>query len=217
MRWRGFRRRRLWRKGDGLFLGGLAGIIVAALVIHFINVQLRPIMAELASAQVQNAVTTVINRVVSEEVTEGHITYDKIIKLETNEAGAVTALKSDMSEANLLRADILTALVDEVDQVNELPLSIPVGNLTGVDLLSGRGFDIPVTVLTTGTAEAGFENVFSDAGINQTRHQIMLNVSVPVSILMPGYSTRTAVKAHVCVAETVIVGQVPGTYLQLGD
>lgn len=217
MRWRGFRQRRLWRKGDGLFLGGLAGVAAAIFVIHFMNVQLRPVMAELASAQVRNTVTMVINRVVSEEVTEGHITYDNIIKLETNEAGAVTVLKSDMSAANLLRSDILTALVDEVDQVNKLPLSIPLGSLSGIDLLSGRGFDIPVKVLTTGTAAAEFENVFSDAGINQTRHQIMLNISVPVSILMPGYSTQTAVKAQVCVAETVIVGQVPGTYLQFGE
>lgn len=214
MRWRGFWRRNLWRKGDGPILGGLAGIAAAVLVIQFVNAQLRPIMAQLAAAQVHNAVTTVINQVVSRQVTEGRITYDDMIHLETNSAGMVTALKSDMSAVNLLRTEILTALLSEVEQVNELPLGIPLGNLSGLSILSGRGAAIPLTVLTAERAEAEFENVFSDAGINQTRHQIMLNVSVPVGILMPGYTTQTVVTSQVCVAETVIVGQVPSTYLQ---
>lgn len=215
MRWRRFRRR-TGTRGAGLALGSLAGIALAVLTIGFLNAQLRPVVAELASAQVQNAVTAVINTVVSNEVTQGRITYDDIITLEKGASGAVMALKSNMAEVNLLRADILSALLSEVNEVNALPLSIPVGNLTGIELLSGRGFDIPMEVLTAGTAGAEFENAFSDAGINQTRHQIMLNVSVPVSILMPGYTTQTVVTAQVCVAETVIVGQVPETYLQLG-
>lgn len=215
MRWHGFQRWHWLRKGDGLVLGGVAGVAAAVLLIHFINAQLHPVMAELASAQVHNAVTMAISRVVSDGVAEGHLTYDDMVHLETNSAGAVTALTSNMSAANLLRAEILIALVNEVDQVNSLELGIPLGNLTGIDLLSGHGFNIPLTVLTTGTAEAEFENVFSDAGINQTQHQIMLNISVPVSILMPGYSTQTIVTSQVCVAETVIVGQVPSTYLQL--
>lgn len=201
---------------DGRVAGLLLGGVLAVLTIHFLNGQLRPVMAELASAQIQNAMTLVIDNVVSTEISKGNVTYDDIIRLEIDGTGAVTALKSDMARVNLLRSDILNALVAEVDRTNILSMGIPLGNLTGIDLLSGRGPDIPINVMTTGSADASFENVFSSAGINQTRHQIMLDIAVPVSILLPGFTTETRVSAQVCVAETVIVGRVPETYLQFG-
>ena len=67
-------------------------------------------------------------------------------------------------------------------------------------------------VLSVGTPSAAFENTLTDAGINQTKHQIVLHVEVVVSILMPGYTTSTTVESSLAVAETVIVGSVPETY-----
>ena len=56
----------------------------------------------------------------------------------------------------------------------------------------------------------------SDAGINQTRHQILLDVTVAVEILLPGSTLNTEIGAQIPVAETVIVGTVPDTVLQWG-
>lgn len=201
---------------DGRIVSVLLAVALVLLTIRFLNGQLRPVMAELASAQIQNVMTLIIDNVVSTEVAKGNVTYDEIIRLETDGSGAITALKSDMARVNLLRSDILNALVAEVNRKNVLSMGIPLGNLTGIDLLSGRGPEIPVHVMTTGSADAHFENAFSSAGINQTRHQIMLDIAVPISILLPGYTTETLVSAQVCVAETVIVGRVPETFLQFG-
>ena len=55
-------------------------------------------------------------------------------------------------------------------------------------------------------------NAFSAAGINQTRHQILLSVDVYTSILRPGFTASTKVSNEIAVAETVIVGSVPETY-----
>ena len=50
------------------------------------------------------------------------------------------------------------------------------------------------------------------AGINQTRHQILLHVDVYTGILLPGFTASTKVSNEIAVAETVIVGGVPQTY-----
>ena len=63
-----------------------------------------------------------------------------------------------------------------------------------------------------GSATASFRNSFSSAGINQTRHQILLQMDVSVSILLPGFRTSTKVSNEITVAESVIVGAVPQTY-----
>ena len=96
-------------------------------------------------------------------------------------------------------------------------LGIPLGSLTGLASASNLGPNIPVRVLTAATPSADFRNVFTSAGINQTLHQIMLEVQVEVTLLIPGGTVETVVEAQVCAAETLLVGSVPETYLELTE
>lgn len=196
-------RKRLWK--DSLILPAVLGIGLAVLFIHTVNAQIRPIMIQLAIAQAHNDVVEVLTKTV-EQIP---LSYDEIITLEKGEAGQITALKSDMSAVNTYRSQLLERLVSNTGELQKQHISIPLGTLTGIELLSGRGPGIPVKVLTIGQAESSFENVFSSAGINQTRHQIMLNLTVTASVLMPGVTTQTDITTQICVAETVIVGNVP--------
>ena len=111
-----------------------------------------------------------------------------------------------------MQADILDTILTRIDQVSARELSIPVGTLTGFSLLAGRGPRISVRMESVGSSEANFHNEFVSAGINQTKHQIILTVDVSVSILLPGFTTATKVSNSFIVAETVIVGAVPDTY-----
>ena len=104
--------------------------------------------------------------------------------------------------------DILLRL----SEVSTTELSIPIGTLTGSSLLAGRGPAIKVKMQSVGSTTASFRNTFGSAGINQTRHQILLDVQVNMSILLPGFRTSTKVNNEISVAETVIVGSVPENY-----
>ena len=99
-----------------------------------------------------------------------------------------------------------------MSEVSTSELSIPVGTLTGSTLLAGRGPCIRVRMQAVGSADASLRNAFSAAGINQTRHQILLHVDVYTGILLPGFTASTKVSNEIAVAETVIVGSVPETY-----
>lgn len=205
MRRQPFRRLRPWNSGA---LSAFLGIGLALLFIHTVNQRIRPMMVDLATSQVNNEVVRLLARAVDEMPMD----YDSVITLEKDDQGRITALKSDMTAVSAYRAKLLDCLVDEMDELKKRDLSIPIGSLTGVDLLSGRGPGVPVKVLSVGAAKSAFENVFASAGINQTRHQIMLNITVTASILMPGKTTQTDITTQMCVAETVIVGDVPENY-----
>jgi len=69
-------------------------------------------------------------------------------------------------------------------------------------------------VVTLGNPSATFSNEFLTAGINQTKHQIMLEISIQVNILVPGHATQETISTQMLVAETVIVGDVPNTFGQ---
>jgi hypothetical protein len=96
-------------------------------------------------------------------------------------------------------------------------LGVPVGSLIFPELFSGRGPAIPVQVLAIRNSDASFSSHFTQAGINQTLQQLTMDVVVDISVLVLGKTHSLQVKSQVVVAETIIVGQVPNTYLQTGD
>lgn len=210
--WRG---RRFYRRGKGLWLAGALGVLSAFVFIFCLDLRLRPVVETMAEAKVTNAVTQLLDQAVAEEVQERALTYSDFITAEKDASGRITALTSNMVALNDLRTGILRDAVAAVDQIDTQNLAIPVGNLTGINFLSGRGFDLPVDVMTVGYAHAVYQSRFSDAGINQTRHQLLLEVTVSVDILLPGGDLPAEITAQVPVAETVIVGSVPDTYVEL--
>lgn len=203
--------------GDGLIISAMIGIGLAVFLIWTINRQLMPIVSSMATTKVSNAVTQELEQAVNDYISSQDLSYNDIISLEKDDTGAVTALTSNMVRLNSMRNTILNQVVSSIDKLDSAKISIPIGNITGISFLSGRGITLPVQVISVGTAKATFDQVFTAVGINQTRHQIMLNVTVSVSILIPGDTITTNVSTQVCAAETVIVGGVPQTYLQVGQ
>ena len=176
------------------------------------TVRMRPLLESLATTRVSNTVNRIIFEAVNEAIQEGDISYEELISLEKDNEGKITAVHSNMAAFNRLQAQILDIILARIDQVSARELSIPIGTLTGSALLAGRGPRISVRMESVGSSSARFENRFDSAGINQTNHQIVLEVDVSVAILLPGFTTATTVSTAVTVAETVIVGSVPETY-----
>lgn len=210
-RWRGPR----WTPRGTAWISVLLALGMLLGFLLWVNQQLRPILKAMVVTQISNAVTASVNDAIAVGIAAEHISYDDMVIVETDDSGRATVLKSNLAQANLLRSELLSMVLNKVSELAAEDFSIPFGNLTDIDILSGRGPDITVRVLSVGAVNAAFQHQFSDAGVNQTLHQIMLDISVTVQILLPGETVETPVQTQVCVAETVIVGEVPSTYLQL--
>ena len=181
--------------------------LTVAVVLH-----MKPVVVDLATARTSNAVNRIVVAAVNDAVDSGRIDYEQLVDFDKDADGHVTALRSNMAAFNRLQASIADDILQRMAEVSSTDLAIPIGTLTGSPLLAGRGPCLRVRMQSVGTATARFDNQFSSAGINQTRHRIILNVDVHVSILLPGLTTYTKVSNEISVAETVIVGGVPETY-----
>ena len=175
-------------------------------------VQMGPILTSMATARVSNTVNRIVVAAVDEAIQGGEIDYSVLVSFEKDTEGKVTALKSNMAAFNRLQSRIADDILLRLSEVSTTELSIPLGTLTGSSLLAGRGPALKIKMQSVGSTTASFRNTFSAAGINQTRHQIMLDVDVHMSILLPGFRTSTKVTNEITVAETIIVGSVPQTY-----
>ena len=189
----------------------LTGILLLALLILLLA-HLRPVLTSMATARVSNSVNRIVAAAVEEAIQRGDINYEAFVTFEKDATGRVTALRSNVAEVNRMQSAISEEILHRLSEVSTSELRIPIGTLTGSALLSGRGPYITVRMQAVGSASAVFRNEFSAAGINQTRHQILLEVDVYMSILLPGIRTSTTVANEIAVAETVIVGSVPESY-----
>lgn len=173
---------------------------------------MKPILTSLATARVSNTVNRIVVAAVNEAIASGDIDYGTLVTFEKDLEGRITALRSNMAEVNRLQNKIADDILARLSEVSTSELRIPLGTLTGSALLAGRGPSLAVRMQAVGSTTASFRDAFTSAGINQTRHQILLDVDVYMSILLPGFSTYTKVANEITVAETVIVGSVPQSY-----
>ncbi len=198
------------RQRVGIWLTLLVLALLAAAVSLLWH--LKPVMTSMATARVSNLVNRIVSAAVNEAVENGDIDYQNFGIFEKDETGHITALRSNVAEVNRMQGQITDEILHRLSEVATSELEIPLGTLTGSALLAGRGPSLFVRMQAVGSASAAFRNQFTAAGINQTRHQIFLDVDVYMSILLPGMKTSTRVSNEIAVAETVIVGGVPDTY-----
>lgn len=213
--WRLKLERRLRR---GLPLWVLTWLVAAAVMcatVRLTECALRPVLAAAARYQVRSQVTAAVEQWAARDLQERGVDYSDFVTITRNEAGEITALSADMARLNLLRAELSAHLLERLED-SQLELTVPVGSLLPIEPTWARGPELHLRALALGTASAEFESEFTSAGINQTRHRLWLELSVPVTVLLPGGGEELTVDSRLCVAETVIVGQVPQTWFQTG-
>ena len=193
-------------------------VLLAAALILFLmfRSRYRDVIRELAEIQVKNTTSDLTNDASAKQIADGVIQYDRIVYFEKDLDGRITALKTNMSEVNRLKTDILNIINDEILALDTSDIGIPLGSLFLPEFLSGKGPAIPVHILSIRNSDANFASAFSQAGINQTLHQLTMFVSVDVAVLVLGQTSSFTIISEVVVAETVIVGDVPDTFLQTG-
>ena len=191
-------------------------LTLAGAVFMLLRGQYHDVAASLARTQVMNVTSDLINDAIDRQIEEGSIAYDRMVYFEKDLDGRITALKTNMGLVNRLKTDTLNRINDEIMALDSDHIGIPLGSLFLPELLAGKGPRINVRVLSIRNSEADFDSRFSEAGINQTLHQLTLLVSVDVAVLVLGKTEHFTVESEVVVAETVIVGTVPETYLQTG-
>ena len=199
------------------WLRGILILLLILLVLFFaLRSKYRLVIQELAQTQVKNSTSDLTNDAIAKQIALGEIQYDRIVFFEKDLDGRITALKTNMTEVNRLKTDILDIINDEILALDTSDIGIPMGSLILPEFLSGKGPVIPVHILSIRNSDANFVSHFSQAGINQTLHRLNMEVSIDVAVLVLGHTSSFTMSSEVVVAETIIVGDVPQTYLQTG-
>jgi len=196
----------------------LALLIVAPVVIVlFLRFSVAPVVQELAKARVDNRASYIINEAVETLLRDEAVNYENIILLEKDISGNITALKTNMNEINRLKTKILSVIDTMLLDLDINEIGLPLGSVILPELFSGTGPKLPVKVMSISRSDAEFRNEFKEAGINQSLQQIMMDVIITMTILTPVGTETVTTTSQVVVAETVIVGNVPDSYVDVNQ
>ncbi len=189
--------------------------LAAGGVLWYVNASLRPMLEGLASARVESAAARATNEAILEVL--GTDAADALLSARESKEGHISLLTADAGKLNLLAADCAAAAQDRIMDLGEQGVSVALGTLSGVPLLSGLGPRLSFRFTPVGMVQSAFHSEFRSAGINQTLHRITLQLTSTVRIVLPGRSYSVTVTAQAPVSENVIVGDVPDAYTNVAN
>lgn len=193
----------------------IAGLLLAAGLIAM-EQNLSQTMLDMAFARAYSMAVETINRAVKEVTAKG-ITYEELIDAQTDAQGRISMLRANTMRMNELAARTALLAEEELNSAENQFVEIPLGAALGVRFLSGFGPRLEVQILPVGAVHTSFDTEFETAGINQTRHKIFLNLRATVSLIVPTGSQLVEVTSTVPIAESIIVGEVPDSFVDVNN
>ena len=180
-----------------------------------VDAHIRPVIQSMAAYQAKVYATRILNEAVEAQLAGESPSYRELVSLSTGDDGKINAVQTDVVRLNLLKAALTNAATDRLEELEQQTVLVPLGTLLGWQVLSGRGPLMEFRLVPAGYVRSSLSHRFDAAGINQTRHQIMLRLDASIIAVLPGYTTSTEVSTDFLLAETVIVGTSPDSFTQV--
>lgn len=178
---------------------------------------LRPHFLAYAEDRVRETVSYALYDVLTDSIYARRSEYAGLVLLERDRENGVTALRTDSILMNRLKVEAARAVYDALHTLEDTTIPIPLGNVVLPAFLTGCGPELSIGMVGLGYADAEFLSAFTTAGINQTRHQIILEVRAEVRLLSLLGSRTVAVTTGLAVSDTVLVGSTPEQYTYIDD
>lgn len=176
---------------------------------------MTPTILDVAQTRLKAETTKAVNEALNITMADS-VSYEDLVTIEKDVNNDVSLIYANSSKVNALARQMALISQSKINALESFEVDIPLGTLSGVPLLSGKGPKINITVSPVGTVNCTFTSVFQSAGINQTLHRVYINVESVVDLIIPTAHTEVVTSTPILLCESVIIGKVPQTFLQGG-
>ena len=190
-------------------------LVSACGVFWYVNRSLRPVLEGLSKARVESIAAAAMNDAVLQILSREENTGDLVTVRESN--GSVYFVQTNSSKLNTLAADCAICAQEKIAALGEQGVSIPLGTVSGIPILSGLGPKLVLKFTPAGAVQSVFSSRFTSAGINQTLHRITLTLRATVRIILPGDAYIVTIETQAPISESILVGAVPSTYTDVTE
>lgn len=192
-------------------------IATVGVLIILTEFRLSGIRRDLISYAARNAASAAATVGVEKSLETDRVRYADLIKFDRNRNGDVVSVTTDAYYLNKIGNNIGDEIDKQINQMKTYVIKIPFSVLFNEQMVNGRGPKIPLVFVMTGITTTDFENEFTAAGVNQTHHRIMMNITVNTYVVRSGNVTVVPYETNVCIAESIVVGITPQAFAEFMD
>lgn len=194
----------------------IALAILFAILMAILIINLQPTALNLAEAKARALATDALNDAIA-SVMDQNIDYGDLMQITYDSTGKVSMLCANTMRMNELGSRIVLKAQSNLNAASAQVIRIPLGAASGMAIFEGTGPNISIKMLPVGSVNTEFKTEFQSAGINQTRHKIYLEATARVDLVLPNNAESIAIRTQVPVAESIIIGDVPDSYVDVAD
>ena len=196
-----------------IYIVFILAFLICSLIVFERNI--RPTILALSEIKARSIATQAINNAVKDKI-KGDINYQDLIKVSYDKDGKVTTMQANTILMNEIAAEVATEVQDNISKISEdVKIKIPLFNAFDSQILAQYGPKLNVEILPKGSVKVDFATEFEESGINQTIHRVFLTINATVRIIVPLGTDTANISSTVPIAETVIVGDVPDSYVNI--
>ncbi|MDU4325038.1 sporulation protein YunB [Clostridium disporicum] len=183
-------------------------------MIYIFGKRILPTVLNIGEIKIKSEAIKIINEE-SVNVYSENFKYDDIIDIEKDAEGNITMIRADTVKQNYLASQVVLKCDEKLSEMGDLGVKVPLGYLTNNVMFYNMGPKITVKMQQIGNITTSYESAFESAGINQTRHKIYLNLNATMRVIVPFNSKDVEVSCQIPVSDTVIVGKIPETAINM--
>lgn len=184
------------------------------LVYYYIEKNIKPTLASICEVKAKIIATQIINDTVRSELENDEMKEQILMPTFDNE-GKINMIRTDALAMNTISSSIAQKVQEKIVSLKDQNFSIPLGAALDSQLLATMGPKLKFSIMHEGSVIVDFKTEFEESGINQTRYKIYITVSVDIRVISPVITSDMTVNNNVLIAEIVIVGDVPESYMKL--
>lgn len=189
-------------------------IIAFNSIIYIFGKRILPIVLNIGESKIKSEAVKIMNEE-SVNVYSESFKYDDIMDIEKDADGNITMIRADTVKQNYLASQVVLKCDERFSELEDLGVKIPLGYLTNNVMFYNMGPKITVKMQQVGNITTSYESEFESAGINQTRHKIYLNLTSTIRVIVPFNSKEVEVTCQIPVSDTIIVGKIPETSINM--
>lgn len=206
--------KRLMQKARRLIIFLLA---VAVVIYSFQAAEklLCPALSSSAEFKTRMVIEEVVHQSVydvSERVGKGDA---DLISTSLDENGKISLVTLNTNMLNLIGTEIAQTVNADISEGKTYTAYVNPGSIFRSRIVSQLFPNIPFKVVPTGISEVRYTTEFEEAGINQTKYKVFINIDTEARLRIPFMTERVYAENTVLIAEAVIVGDVPDTYADI--
>lgn len=192
-------------------------LVLAVLIIAYtiLNLRIAPVFRTYAVYSARSIAVRKLNDAVGQVLKTDNVTYDKLMQYQKNADGTIIAVQANSTQINALKYEITRSALDALNALPTKDISVPLGNVFGGSLFAGHGPNLPLRFSPLEDVDSSITSKFSEAGINQTKQDIYLTVRADMTVMLSGQQATVHLQNDFLVAESILVGTVPGQYFNV--